>query len=153
MACQADHDSSGIKQLKAQIAVTSEAIENLWRAIETGQSVEMLTERITQRQAEKEYLENRLAIEQSRQITYTRPQVEAFLYYLQKGDLNDEHKCRAMINIFLRAVYLWDDKFTLILNGGRRPIRIEDIPLDDIEASNQEYERSNMVATAPPPTV
>ncbi len=150
-ACQADYDNSSIKQLKAQIKATEEAIENLWRAIEAGQSVEMLTERITQCRAEKEDYENRLAVEQSRQITYTRPQVEAFLYYLQKGDLNDENKRRAMINIFLRAVYLWDDKFTLILNGGRQPIRLEDIPLGDIKASNQEYERSNLVADAPPP--
>ena len=41
-------------------------------------------------------------------------------------------------------------KFTLILNGGRQPIRLEDIPLDAIEASNEEYASSTMVAYAPP---
>jgi len=39
---------------------------------------------------------------------------------------------------------------TLILNGGDRPITIDDILLDEIEANNAEFECSLMVAPAPP---
>jgi len=39
---------------------------------------------------------------------------------------------------------------TSILNGGDRPITIDDILLDEIEADNAEYECSLMVAAAPP---
>lgn len=38
-----------------------------------------------------------------------------------------------MVNIFLRAIYRYDDRMTLIINGGDRPITVDDILLDEIE--------------------
>ena len=52
-ACQADYDGSGVKRIKAAIRETEAAIENLWIALEKGQSVDMITERIEKRKAEK----------------------------------------------------------------------------------------------------
>ena len=60
-------------------------------------------------------------------------QVRAYLYSLRQGDKNDENIKRGIINIFLRAVYLYDDRFTLVLNGSDTPITIDDILLDEIE--------------------
>ncbi|MGI6175663.1 MAG: hypothetical protein ACOYJC_05810 [Christensenellales bacterium] len=57
---------------------------------------------------------------------------------------------RGIINIFLQAVSLWDDKLTIALNGGDKPIAIDDILLDEIEAENVEFVCSRMVAEAPP---
>ena len=51
-----------VKELRKAIKEADTAIENLWRGIELGQSVEMLTERINQRKAEKAELEEQLAI-------------------------------------------------------------------------------------------
>ncbi len=48
------------------------------------------------------------------------------------------------------AVYLWDDKLTLILNGRDKPITIDDVLLDEIEADNKAFVSSSMVAEAPP---
>lgn len=45
-ACDADFDSSAVKRLKAALQEADTAIENLWKALEHGQSVEMITERI-----------------------------------------------------------------------------------------------------------
>ena len=60
-----------------------------------------------------------------------------------------------IINIFLRAVYLYDDRFTLVLNGSDTPITIDDILLDEIEEGLEgdltNCERcSSLVADAPP---
>jgi hypothetical protein len=149
-ACEADYDSSAVKRLKASVREADEAIENLWKALERGQSIEMITERIEKRKAEKDELQEQLAIEMNRQIVFTAPQIKAFLISLKKGNINDENNRKGFINIFLRSIYLWDKKMTLILNGGGNPITIEDIPLDDIEADNAEFECSSMVADAPP---
>lgn len=149
-ACQADYDSSAVKRLKASVREADEAIENLWKALERGQSVEMITERIERRKAEKNELQEQLAIEMNRQIVFTAPQIKAFLTSLKKGNINDENNRKGFVNIFLRAIYLWDKKMTLILNGGGKPLTIEDIPLDAIEADNAEFECSSMVADAPP---
>ena len=150
VACEKDYDNSAVKRLRAALKEADGAIENLWKALETGQSVEMITERIEQRKKEKEELEAQITIEQSKQIVFTAPQIRAFLYALKKGKVNDMNNRRGIINIFLRAVYLWDDKLTIILNGGDKPIAIDDILLDEIEADNAESECSRMVAGAPP---
>jgi len=64
--------------------------------------------------------------------------------------VNDINNRRGIINIFLRAIYLFDDRLTLILNGGDKPIVIDDILLDEIKASNKEYLGSSLVADASP---
>ena len=90
-----------------------------------------------------------------KQITFTAPQIKAFLYSLKRGNVNDENNRRGIINIFLRAIYLFDDRMTLILNGGDRPITIDDILLDEIEEYFEgeilsHAECSSLVADAPP---
>ena len=45
------------------------------------------------------------------------------------------NKRRAIINIFVHSIYLYDDHFTLIINASKRPSSIENMPLDDIEAA------------------
>lgn len=149
-ACEADYDSSAVKRIRTAIIETDSAIENLWKALEHGQSVVMITERIDKRKAEKAELQAQLAIEMSRQITFTAPQICSFLYSLKKGNVDDENNRKGIVNIFVRAIYLWDDKMTIILNGGGKPIEIDDILLDEIEACNAGFECSSMVADAPP---
>jgi len=111
----------------------------------------MITERIEKRKKEKEELQAQIAIEMNKQIVFTAPQIRAFLYALKKGNVNDENNRRGIINIFLRAIYLYDERMTLLLNGGDRPITIDDILLDEIEANNAEFACSLM--TAPAPTI
>ena len=88
-------------------------------------------------------------------MTLTAPQVRAYLYSLRQGDKNDENIKRGIINIFFRAIYLYDDRFTLILNGSDTPITIDNILLDEIEEglegdlTNCEG-CSSLVADAPP---
>ncbi len=149
-ACDADFDSSAVKRLKTSLQETETAIENLWKALERGQSVDMITERIEKRKKEKDELIGQIAIEMGKQITFTAPQIKSFLYSLKRGNINDENNRRGIINIFLRAVYLWDDRLTLILNGGERPIEVESSLLDEIEADNSSFVCSSLVAEAPP---
>lgn len=132
-ACKTDHDTTSVKRLKAAIQEADTAIENLWKALESGQAADMITQRIEKRQREREDLEAQLAVEMGKQVTLTVPQIRAYLYSLKKGDINDENTKRGIINIFLRAVYLYDDRFTLILNGSERPVAIDDTLLDEIE--------------------
>ena len=69
---------------------------------------------------------------------------------------DDINKRRAIINIFVHSVYLYDDHFTLIVNASKRPISIENIPLDDIEAAfegeNNQMEGCSSMTTSAPPT-
>ncbi len=93
----------------------------------------MITERIEKWQREKEELQAQLAIEMGKQVTLSAPQIRVYLNALKRGNFNDENTKRGIINIFLKAVYLYDDRFTLILNGSDKPITIDDALLDEIE--------------------
>ena len=59
------------------------------------------------------------------------------------------------INTAKKDRYLYDDRFTLIINASKKPLSIENIPLDDIEEAfegeNTETEGcSSMMTPAPP---
>jgi len=149
-ACEKDYDSSILKLLRKDLKSAETAIENLWKALEQGQEIEGIKDRIDNRMIEKKELEAQIAIEINREVFFTAKQIKAFLYALKKGNINDENNRRGLINIFLSAVYLYDDKFTLILNGGNVPITISDILLDEIAADNEAFECSLMDASAPP---
>ena len=153
--CSKSPDNISVKALKKAIQEADTAIENLWRGIEQGQSVEMLTERINKRKAEKAELEEQLAIEQNKKICLTEPQIHAFLDYVCEMPADDVNKRRAIINIFVHSIYLYDEYFTLIINASRKPLSIENIPLDDIETafSGDTYtsaECSSLKISAPP---
>ena len=110
-------------------------MKNLWKAIEQGRAVEMLTERLNKRIAEKAELEAQLAIEENKKITLTEAQILAFLDYVCEMPADDANKRRAIINIFVHSIYLYDDHFTLIINASKKPLSIDNIPLDDIETA------------------
>lgn len=57
----------------------------------------------------------------------------AFLDYVCEMPSDDVNKRRAIINIFVQSIYLYDDHFTLIINASKKPLSIDNIPLDDIE--------------------
>lgn len=66
-ACQNDGEYLSIKRLTAAIQEAEEAIENLWIALEKGSSVDRITKRLEQREAEKAKLEKQLAKEKRKQ--------------------------------------------------------------------------------------
>ena len=133
--CAKSPDNLTAKALKKAIREADTAIENLWKAIEQGRAVEMLTERLNKRIAEKAELEAQLAIEENKKITLTEAQILAFLDYVCEMPADDVNKRRAIINIFVHSIYLYDDHFTLIINASKKPLSIDNIPLDDIETA------------------
>ena len=153
--CGKNPDNISIRELKAAIKDADTAIENLWRGIEQGQAVDMLTERIQKRQEEKAALETQLAIEENKRINLTEPQIRAFLDYVREMPDDDITKRRALINIFVHSIYLYDDHFTMIINASKKPLAIDNIPLEDIESALEaetDYSEgcSSMTTPAPP---
>ena len=68
---------------------------------------------------------------------------------------DDITKRRALINIFVHSIYLYDDHFTMIINASKKPLTIDNIPLEDIESAlegEKDYLEgcSSMTTPAPP---
>ena len=151
VVCRTEYDSSAIKRIKAAIRDADAAIENLWQAVEKGQNVDMIMARIDKRQNEKTALEAQLAVEAKKERVLSAKQVGHFLTLLKSGDINDDFNRRSLVNIFVNKIYLFDNCFTLVLNGSGQPITIDDIMLDEIESHFDAQEKcSFLVADAPP---
>ena len=153
--CNKSPDNLSIKEIKKDIKEVDTAIENLWKGIEQGQAVDMLTERLNRRQAEKAELEAQLAIENNKKICLTEAQIYAFLDFICEMPMDDLNKRRALINIFVHSVYLYDDHFTIIINASKKPLSIDNIPLDEIEEAfegeNEGKEGCSYMTTPAPP--
>lgn len=150
-----EQDTFAEKRIRDAIKEADKAIENLWAALEKGEATGMITERINKRQQEKEALEAQLAIEQKKDAFCSKEKVIFFLQQLQKGNYENPVHRRCTISIFIRAIYLYDDRFTIYLNGSNEPIAIEDVFLDEVEdyfdsQFSDSAECSLLIADAPP---
>ena len=134
-ASQDDSTLVSIKRLEAALEETETAIENLWSALEHGQSVERITKRIDAREEEKKEIEKQLAIEKRKNRAFSYPQILAYLDYMQTIGRNSPTQRSILINTFVHSVYLYDDHFTIIFNGGKGQISAENIPFKKIEKS------------------
>ena len=155
VASNRHEEIASIKRLKSAISDADHAIENLWLALEHGQSVEMITERIRMRKQEKEEMEKQLAKEELKFQGFDYSQIRAYLYHIKNLSGDDLENKRALINIFINRIYLYDDHYTLILNGGNRGVELENIPLEVINSSafsdiSEHIGCSLLVADAPP---
>lgn len=65
------------------------------------------------------------------------------------GERNFQYR-KMLINIFLVAAYLYDDKITYVLTAGDKTLTVTDSLLDAIDESNAAYASSFMNDTAPP---
>jgi len=154
-ACLEDGDLLSIKRIQETIDETDKAIENLWNALEQGQSVQRITERINKREAEKKELEKQLAIEKRKKIGFDYDQILAYLDYIKSLSCTSIVKRKALVTIFVNRIYLYDEYFTLILNGGNSTLTIENIPLKSIEnkfnsGNNGTFFSSPIDSSSPP---
>ncbi|MBP3665230.1 MAG: hypothetical protein J6J03_08730 [Tyzzerella sp.] len=134
-ACQDDSTLVSIKRLEAALEETENAIENIWSALEHGQSVERITKRINAREEEKKEIEKQLAIEKRKNRSFSYPQILAYLDYMKTIGRKNPTQRSILINTFVHSVYLYDDHLTIIFNGGKGQISSENIPFKKIEKS------------------
>ena len=125
--------------MKKKLKENKAAIDKLLDAIENSDdNFDLINERITKRKQEKAYLENALAREQFENIEITEDDIGTFLYRLKTGDENDIKYKRALIAIFINAVYLYDDKATIFFNTIDRTVEVDYNILNDAEGGEKE---------------
>jgi len=134
-----DSESTNIKRLEKLINENEKAINNLLNAIEQGQAVDIITNRLEQKRLEKAELEKEIAIESIRHVDLTEPEIRFFLTAMRDGDIDDENNRWLLITVLINAVYLYDDKFTVVFNASDRPVEITQSLLDDVEANVAEF--------------
>lgn len=122
-----------IKELKREIKQLEKNIENLICALENGENIDLINNRLTQKRQELDNVKRKLEIESTKLVNLTEEYIEFFLRQLQKGNINDLKYRKLLINMFVNKIYLYDNKLTIIFNINKQTITINNILLEEIE--------------------
>ena len=96
-------------------------------------------------------LEESLETEMKNQVVLSEPQIRFFLNSLKKGNTSDIKYRKALITLFVNAIYLYDDKMTIVFNSGDEPVTVDDLLLSEIEEHFQQTEEGLFLERVSPP--
>lgn len=142
-ACNEEFENSSTRKLEKSLKDLDKSIANLLDSIEKGIPAETVSERIKERTKEKETLKEKIEFEKRREFVISKNEIKAFFKKLNNGEANDILYRRGLINIFIKEIYLYDDKMTLFFNGSEKPIVITDILLETAEEFFSDTSKSN----------
>lgn len=114
--CEKESNNGNAKRLQKLIAENEKAMDNLLKALESGQAVDIIAERITQKKQEHDELSRQLLLETSKYHVPSVKEIRFFLNQFRKGDINDPKYRQGLVDMLVNKIYLYDDKMTVLCN-------------------------------------
>ena len=114
--CERESNNGNARRLKKLLAENEQATENLLKALESGQAVDIIADRITQKKKEHDELSLQLLLENSQHPTPSVKEIRFFLNQFRKGDINDPKYRQGLVDMLVNKIYLYDDKMTVLCN-------------------------------------
>ena len=143
-----DAENVNLPLYEKQLKETNVAINNLLNAIQAGILNRSTKERFDQLEATRDELENKIAAEKLAKPRITEEQLRFFLDRFRKLDVRQLSHRRMLIDTFVNAVFLYDDKLVLTYNFREGT---ETITFDDLKNKLGEgFSGSDMSSVAAP---
>ena len=123
-------DTSYTDSLRAELARVKTATDNLIRAMEAGIFNDATKARMEELDAQRGELEAALAdAELVSGLRLTRDHIKFFLLQFRQMDFDEPDSQRRIIDIFINAVFVYDDKVTITFNysGDHRTITLAEV--------------------------
>lgn len=135
--------------LRKQLKDTQRGIDNLVDAIQQGIITSSTKQRLDELEATKEKLTISIVQEEMQKPLLTREQVVFWISRFKNGNMKDEKFRQRLIDTFVNAIYLYDDKIVLTYNykDGTGTISLDRVEKSLDEAKNT---GSDLRACAPP---
>ena len=112
-----EQDNTNIPLYEQQLQETNAGIRNLLNAIQQGILTKSTKERLEELEAAKEELENRLANEQlSKPPKISAEFMTFWLHRFRKLDVTKQSHRKMLIDTFINAIFLYDDKMLITFN-------------------------------------
>ena len=135
---QKENDLAGALQTKLKEVEQAQA--NLLKAIEAGLFTPTTKKRMEELDAQREEIETELSeIELMRSFELTKEQILYFLRAMRDKNIDDPVCQKQLIDTFVNAVFVYDDKITLTFNysGDGRTVTLAEI--DSAEAEGEVF--------------
>lgn len=135
--CQQENNANiVIKKLEKRKRQINKRLENLMIALENGQHIEIISDRITQNQKELEETQNQYLVEMSKIFKLSEKEIKFFLTCLKKCcNILDVSYRKVLVDTFVNSIYVYDNELILIYNVGNKSITINIDLLSDIESN------------------
>lgn len=109
---------SRLKALQEELAGVEKTLGNIMKAIEAGLFNEMTKARMDELLEEKKMLEGQIKVEEAVFLIAPPEKVREWLEKMASGDLEKPEYMKELIRVFVRAVYVYDDKLIIQFNYG-----------------------------------
>ena len=122
-------DSTSLPLFEQQLKETETAIDNLLNAIQMGVLTKSTKARLEELEATKEELEVKISCEKLAKPKITAEQVTYWLHQFRKLDTTSQAQRKILIDAFVNAIFLYDDKILLTFNfkDGTKTITFDDV--------------------------
>ena len=123
-----DADNIQLPVYEQQLKEANAAIENMLNAIQMGVLTRSTKERLEALESAKEELETKIACEKMAKPRISPEQMTFWLHRFRKLDVEKPEHRKMLIDTFVNAIYLYDDKLLLTFNfkDGTKTISFED---------------------------
>ena len=128
-----NHD---LKLLESRLADTEKGISNMLDAIQAGIITASTKQRLAELEEERAELEQQIIENRIQHPVLSREQISFFLDQFKRTDVTDKEQRQRLIDSFVNAVYVYEDKivFTFNYKGGAKTISLDDIQGSDLDA-------------------
>lgn len=110
------NDTSELTSLKKALKDTQKTIDNIMNAIEQGIITPTTKQRLIDAEEQKNNILVSISKEEIKKPPLSKNQIAFFLFEMRNQIFNSEEKIDVIINTFVNAVYLYDDKLIITFN-------------------------------------
>ena len=123
-----NRESSSLPLYEKELKDTEAAIDNMLNAIQQGIFNKSTKARLDELEAAKDELENMIACEKLAKPKITEEQMMFWLHRFRKLDVSKKEHRQMLIDTFVNAIYLYDDKMLITFNykDGTKTITFEE---------------------------
>ena len=135
VALQEKEDTS-LSATRQQLTECEKAIDNMLNAIQAGIFTPSTKQRLDELEETKRQLEVSILQEEMHKPLLTREQIAFFIYRFRKFDVTKREQRQRLIDSFVNAVYLYEDKIILTFNykDGSKTITLAEVEGSDLSS-------------------
>ena len=128
-------ESSDLPLLKQQFSDADKAIQNMLNAIQQGVFTSSTKQRLEELEETKSNLEISIVQEEMQKPTLTKEQMTYWICRFRKYDVTKPDQRERLIDTFVNAIYLYDDKIKFVFNfkDGAKTVTFDEINSSGLE--------------------
>ena len=127
-------ESYDLKLMGRELSEVEKGIDNLLNAIQAGIFSQSTQKRLTELESRKEQLEKAILTEKLKRPALDREEISFFLHRFRNTDVTVPEQRQRLIDCFINAVYVYDDKIVLVFNykNGTKTVKLNELRGSDL---------------------